>query len=342
MTTIYDVARRAGVSPATVSRALSGVPGVSEATRRKVLEAAEELHYSPNYIARSLKKRQTNTIALVISDITNPFFTTLARGVEDKASEHGFNTIFCNTDEDPKTEEAYLELMVRRQVDGLLVSTCSDGKTLDLLFRRNVPVVLVDRRVKDAPWDYVVGDSEYGAYELTKHLIEVHRKEKIAIISGPLVISTSRERVEGYERALKEAGILLSKEYVRVGAYKEDFGYRMMREFLKSGVPIEAVFAGNNVIAIGVVRAVQELGMRIPEDIALAAFDDFDLASALSPFLTVAKQPAYTMGMLAVEVLLQRIRGENIKERREIILRPEIIIRRSCGCSIMEEKEGWK
>jgi len=340
MTTIYDVARKARVSPATVSRALSGAPGVSEVTRRKVLEAAEELHYSPNYIARSLKKRQTNTIALVISDITNPFFTTLARGVEDKASEHGFNTIFCNTDEDPKTEKAYLELMLRRQVDGLLVSTCSNGKTLDLLFQRNIPVVLVDRRVKDAPWDYVVGDSEYGAYELTKHLVEVHRREKIAVISGPLVISTSRERVEGYERALKEAGIVLSRKYIHVGAYKEDFGYRTMRELLEGGVPVEAVFAGNNVIAIGVVRAAQELGVRVPEDIALVAFDDFDLASALSPFLTVAKQPAYTMGTLAVEVLLQRIRGENIRERREIILRPEIIIRRSCGCSIMEKKEG--
>lgn len=333
MTTIYDVARKAGVSPATVSRALSGARGVSEVTRRRVLAVAEELRYSPNYIARSLKKRQTNTIALIVSDVTNPFFTTLARGVEDKSSEHGFNTIFCNTDEDPRTEGAYIELMLRRRVDGLLISSCSDGQALEILARRNVPVVLVDRRVRNSRWDYVVGDSEYGAYFLTKHLVEVHRKTRIAIISGPLVLSTSRERVEGYRRALQEVGVSISERYVCIGAYKEDFGYQAMRGLFASNLPIEAVFAGNNVIAVGVVRAARDLGVRIPEDLALVTFDDFDLASALFPFLTAAKQPAYTMGTLAVEMLLQRVRGEDIRERREVILRPEIIIRKSCGCN---------
>ncbi len=332
MTTIYDVAKRAGVSPATVSRALSGARGVSEATRQRVLAVAQELQYSPNYIARSLKKRQTNTIALIISDITNPFFTTLARGVEDKASEHGFNTIFCNTDEDPRVEAAYVELMLRRQVDGLLISSCSDGRSLSLLSRRDVPVVLVDRKVKSSSWDCVVGDSEYGAYVLTKHLIEVHGKRKIAIISGPLVLSTSRERVEGYTRALKEAGVTPREEWIFIGTYKEDFGYQATRRLLEYGPSVEAIFAGNNVIAVGAIRAARELGVRVPEDLALVTFDDFDLVSTLFPFLTAAKQPAYTMGTLAVEMLLERIRGEKIRERREVVLRPEIIIRRSCGC----------
>lgn len=332
MTTIYDVAKRAGVSPATVSRVLSGAKGVSEATRQRVLAVARELHYSPNYIARSLKKRQTNTIALIISDITNPFFTTLARGVEDRASEHGFNTIFCNTDEDPKVEAAYVELMLRRQVDGLLISSCSNGESLDFLVRRNVPVVLVDRRIPQARWDYVIGDSEYGAYALTRHLIEVHGKRKIAIISGPLTLSTSRERVEGYRRALREAGIHPLPEHIRVGAYKEEFGYQATKELLTGGLSVEAIFAGNNVIAVGAIRAARELGVRVPEDLALVTFDDFELASALFPFLTAAKQPAYTIGALAVEMLLERIRGEKIRERREVVLRPEIIIRKSCGC----------
>ncbi|WP_438317972.1 LacI family DNA-binding transcriptional regulator [Candidatus Caldatribacterium sp. SIUC1] len=332
MTTIYDVAKKAGVSPATVSRALSGAKGVSEATRKKVLAVAQELQYSPNYIARSLKKRQTNTIALIISDITNPFFTTLARGVEDRASEYGFNTIFCNTDEDPRIEAAYVELMLRRQVDGLLISSCSNGESLEVLFRKNVPVVLVDRRVPRSRWDYVVGDSEYGAYALTRHLLEVHGKRRIAIISGPLTLSTSRERIEGYRRALREAGITPCEEHIRAGAYKEEFGYQAARELLVGKHPVEAVFAGNNVIAVGVIRAARELGVRVPEDLALVTFDDFDLASALFPFLTAAKQPAYTIGTLAVEMLLERIRGENIRERREVVLRPEIIIRKSCGC----------
>ncbi|MEN3185602.1 MAG: LacI family DNA-binding transcriptional regulator [Atribacterota bacterium] len=332
MTTIYDIARIVGVSPATVSRALSGSNRIKEETRRKILETAEKLNYTPNYLARGLKKKKTDTIALVISDVTNPFFTNLARGVEDTASRSGFNTIFCNTDEDPEKERTYIDLMLKKMVDGLVVSSCGNGKTLLTLKERGIPVVLVDRRLKRFSWDCVVGDSEGGAYLLVRHLLEVHHLKEIAMFAGPLQISTSVERVEGYKRALAEFGIPFRPELLLVGRYKEDFGYQMTRSFLELRKLPQAIFAGNNFIAMGVVRAARESGIRIPEDLALVTFDDLELASVLVPFFTVARQPAYTMGSLATQFLLERIGGEKIRERREVVLKPEVIIRHSCGC----------
>ncbi|MGQ9473047.1 MAG: LacI family DNA-binding transcriptional regulator [Candidatus Caldatribacteriaceae bacterium] len=333
MTTIYDIAREVGVSPATVSRALSGGNRVKEETKRKIIAVAEKLDYTPNYLARGLKKKKTDTIALIISDVTNPFFTNLARGVEDTASRHGFNTIFCNTDEDPEKERAYLDLMLRKMIDGVLISTCGGSRILSPLKKRGIPVVLVDRRVEKFRWDCVVGDSEGGAYALVQHLIEVHEYREIAMLTGPSTISTSVERIEGYKKALADFGIPFRSELLQVGSYKEDFGYQMAKKFLEQGKVPRALFAANNFIAIGVVRAAREFGIRIPEDLALVTFDDLELAALLLPFFTVARQPAYTMGSIATQFLLERIsEGTKIKERREVVLKPEIIIRRSCGC----------
>ena len=340
MATIYDIAKRAGVSPATVSRALNQKGQVKEETRKKILEIAEELNYSPNYLARSLKKKKTFTIALIISDVTNPFFTTLARGVEDKASSQGFNAIFCNTDESPAKEKEYIDLMLRRRVDGLVIASCSTGDTLRDLKEKEVPVVLVDRRIENFEGDLVVGDSKEGAYELTRHLIEVHNFREIAMITGPTIISTSKDRIAGYQRALQEAGLPIRSEWIMTGSYKEDFGYQIATRFFseKKKLP-QAVFAGNNLIAIGIVRAARERGIKIPEDLALVTFDDLEAASLLYPFLTVAKQPAYTMGSLATQFLLERIEGGEIREKREVVLKPEIIVRRSCGCR--GEEDGF-
>ncbi len=340
MATIYDIAKLAGVSPATVSRALNQKGQVKEETRKKILEIAEELNYSPNYLARSLKKKRTFTIALIISDVTNPFFTTLARGVEDKASDQGFNTIFCNTDEDPAKEKEYIDLMLKKRVDGLVVASCSNGDTLLGLKEKEVPVVLVDRKIEDFDGDSVVGDSKEAAYELIRHLTEVHGFREIAMITGPVTISTSKDRVAGYQRALQEAGIPVKPEWIMMGSYKEDFGYQIATRFFgeKKKLP-QAVFAGNNFIAIGIVRAARERGIKIPEDLALVVFDDLESASLLYPFLTVAKQPAYTMGSLATQFLLERIEKREIREKREVVLKVETIIRRSCGCKESENND---
>ena len=340
MATIYDIAARAGTSPATVSRALSGTGSVREETRRRIVDIAREMNYSPNLLARSLVKKKTYTIALVISDITNPFFTTLARGVEDTAARHGFNTIFCNTDENPEKEKTYVELMLQRRVDGILVASCGNGNTLKELKLRGLPVVLVDRKVSDTDWDWVVGDSEEGGYLLTRHLLETHKKREIEMVAGPLTISTSRERLEGYRRALREYEIESRPEWVTEGVYKEDYGYRTAMSFLQRNKRFPtALFAANNFIALGIIKATNELGLRIPQNVSLVTFDDFEIASFIYPFLTVARQPAYTMGSVATDFLLQRISGERIQEKRGVVLKPEIIIRRSCGCEVQHGKE---
>ncbi|HSV31325.1 MAG TPA: LacI family DNA-binding transcriptional regulator [Atribacteraceae bacterium] len=342
MATIYDIARVAKTSPATVSRALSGTGSVREETRKKIKKIAREMNYSPNHLARSLVKKKTDTIALIISDITNPFFTAMARGVEDSAAKKGFNTILCNTDENEDKEKTYVDLMLERRVDGILVASCSEGKTLVELKKRDVPVVLVDRKISGTRWDWVVGDSEEGGYLLTRHLITVHDSRAIAMITGPQAISTSRERMDGYQRALVEFDIAPRPEWMTAGAYKEDFGHRIAVEYLRnySAVP-HAIFAGNNFIAMGIVKAAQEIGYRIPEDLLLVTFDDFEIASFMHPFLTVCKQPAYTMGSIATEFLLQRVGGEKIREQRKAVLKPEIIIRRSCGCGASPETAGF-
>ena len=334
LSTIYDIAKRAGVSPATVSRALNNLTSVKEETRKKIHKIAKEMNYSPNFLARSLVKKQTNTIALIISDITNPFFTTMARGVEDAASQKGFNTIFCNTDENIEKEKQYVDLMLQRRVDGIIIASCGSGNNLVEIKNRNLPLVLVDRSFPgNNGWDSVVGDSEEGAYFLTKHLIEVHHHQKIAIISGPPVLSTSQDRVRGYLRALRDYQIKENPEWIILGEFKENFGYQLALKFLHSfGDKPTAIFAGNNFIAIGIIRAVREMGLDIPDNLALVTFDDLEMASYICPFLTVAKQPAYTMGRVATEFLLQRIFGERIKEKRIVVLKPEIIIRKSCGC----------
>ncbi len=211
--------------------------------------------------------------------MTNPFFTTLARGVEDKASDQGFNTIFCNTDEDPAKEKEYIDLMLKKRVDGLVVASCSNGDTLRGLKEKEVPVVLVDRKIEDFDGDSVVGDSKEAAYELIRHLTEVHGFREIAMITGPVTISTSKDRVAGYQRALQEAGIPVKPEWIMMGSYKEDFGYQIATRFFseKKKLP-QAVFAGNNFIAIGIVRAARERGIKIPEDLALVVFDDLESA----------------------------------------------------------------
>ena len=251
MPTIYDVAKRAGVSAMTVSRVINGKKDVKPETRERVLKAIEEIGYVPNSLARSFVLQRTRTIGLVITDITNPFFTTLARGVEDTAMRNQFSVIFCNTDEDPEKEVLYLELLARKRVDGVILASASGKRTpLKSILVRNIPVVLIDREIEGLDdVDIVKGDSVYGAYLLTKHLIELgHRR--IGIIVGSKNISTAEDRVEGYKRALKDAGIPLDEELIKFGKYSRESGYNFTKELLSLENPPSAIFGGNNFIAV--------------------------------------------------------------------------------------------
>lgn len=335
MPTIQDVAKKAGVAPITVSRVINQSGYIRAETRQRVEAAIAELGYVPNNLARSLRSKRTDTLALILTDITNPFFTVVARGVEDTASDAGFNVIFCNTDESELEEARYLRLLLQKQVDGLLLvpARSADGgasiQSIQLAREHGTPLVVLDRRAPGGSTDCVRCDSEAGAYRLVRLLLDLGHRE-IAILAGPEAVSTSADRVAGYRRALHEAG-LPGGERVFTGAFTQESGCEMANRALQSTPQPTALFAANNFIAIGALRALQASQLRVPEDIALVGFDDLPPAMVVDPFLTVAAQPAYQMGQKATELLIARLGGSLPLQPQEIILPTEVIVRRSSG-----------
>jgi LacI family transcriptional regulator len=330
MPTIRDVAKKAGVATTTVSRVLNNSGYVSAATRARVEDAIQELGYLPNRVARSLRLKRTHTLALVVTDITNPFWTTVVRGVEDAANEAGFTVILCNTDESESKQDAYLQVLLQRRVDGILFTPVrSASEPVELVQRQKVPIVVLDRRVPGAQVDVVRGDSEGGAYKLVRHLLELgHRC--IAALCGPETVSTSVERMLGYRRALREAGLGEDAEWVYYGQFTQCFGYDATTEILALDPRPTAFFASNNFIAVGALRALHDARLRVPEDVSLVSFDDLSSAMLIDPFLTVADQPAYQMGRQATELLIARLSDPAVNGYKEIVLPTRIIVRRSC------------
>ena len=331
MVNIRDVAKRAGVSAITVSRAMNNSGAVNPATRERINKAIEDLHYVPNTMARSFRSKQTCLLALVLPDVTNPFWTTIARGVEDTASRNGFQVIFCNTDESPEKEANHLNVLLQRRVDGIILAPTTDDKSELLpLKQHTMPCVLIDRRVEGSKCDTVVSNGYDGALKITQHLIELgHRR--IAIVAGPDVLSTGQERLEGYRRALQNSGVPLNEDYIVHGNYSEASGHHLVKLLLERNPRPTAIFAGNNFMAVGALHALREARLRIPEDVALVGFDDIPQGSLISPALTVVSQPAYEMGVAAAESLISRLSGKYRGKPRDIVFDTSIILRESCG-----------
>jgi LacI family transcriptional regulator len=311
-----------------VSRVVNNNGYVSEETRRRVEAAIHELHYIPNALGPSLRSKRTLTLALVLSDITNPFWTTVARGVEDTANRQGYHIIIGNTDESPEKQKEYLTFLMKKQVDGFLVVPAS-SRSLDALQKGRVPFVVIDRCIPGQQVDSVRGDSVGGAYALTKHVLGLgHRR--LAVITGQQFLSTAFDRVAGFLQALEEAGVN-NPPQVYWGEYNQQTGYVYTQQVLRTDPRPTAIFATNNFIAIGVIRALREARMRVPKDISVVAFDDLPAAIMIEPFFTVAAQPAYEMGQRATELLLSRLADDGPDGYQEIVLPVEIIVRRSSG-----------
>ncbi len=330
MTTIHDVAKLAGVAPITVSRVINNSGYASDETRRRVEKAAAELGYVPNRMASGLRTKRSNTFALVLTDITNPFFTTVARGVEDAASEAGYTVTFCNSDENAEKEKRYLDLLIQQQVDGiLLVPAHGTADRVDYLQKHGTPVVVLDRRLAEVKSDVVRCDSEGGAYQLIRLLQELGHV-RIALLGGPEGASTADDRKAGYRRAMAEAGHDVV-DLELCGAFTQASGYEMANEAITKTPRPTALFAANNFIAIGAMKALLDSNLSVPEDMALVGFDDLPPALVTFPFLTVASQPAYEMAQKGVKLLLARIGGEEPEGYQEIVLPTELIVRRSSG-----------
>ena len=334
LATITDVAKLAGVSPVTVSRVINDAPLVNLKTRARVEQAIRDLGYVPNVAARSLRSKRTQSLALILPDVTNTFWTTVARGVEDTAQSRGYSVFLCNTDEDLAKQARYLEFVASQRADGVVIAPCGqDASRLATLRDREIPTVIVDRGIAGWETDTVRGDSLSGAHALVKHLIGLgHRR--IPVISGRADTSTAEDRVAGYCRALAEVGIVPDPRLICRGEFRTSSGEQLACQVLDERPRPTAIFAANNAIAMGVIDAATKLGLRIPQDLALVCFDDLPSISHLFPFLTVVIQPVYEMGVNAAELLLSRLDAAAPPKPRHIVLPTRMIVRHSCGAKL--------
>lgn len=334
--TIKDIARQVNVSYATVSRALNNKGGVRRATRERVLAAARSLNYRPNAIARGLVKRQTHSLGLVIPDITNPFFPEVARGIEDGAQEAGYNVFLCNTNWEAARELQYLDLLLEKRVDGLVIAPIlAQAEELERTLAGRIPVVYVSKAPRNTENSFVVIDNIRGGFLATQHLIE-SGYSSIGFIGAPAGLFTQDhsltedERFEGYKLALQEHGLEADPRYICFGDFKRETGYNIIKRMIERGDPPRAVFGENDLLAIGVMQGAKEMGLSVPGEIAVVGFDDITLAGFPEIQLTTICQPKYEMGKMAVSILLEQMsRGDTKGMNRKVILQPKLIVRKS-------------
>jgi LacI family transcriptional regulator len=323
MATIKDVARLAGVSTSTVSYVLNNNKSLKAETKERVLEAVRQLGYRPNLIARSLKTRKTSTIGIIIPDIANTFFTEIIRGIEDISEQHNHSVILCNTYENSQKEERYLNLLLNRDIDGLIfVGTGKNPRILSDI--QGIPLVVVDRRIGDS-YPSVMVDNEKGGYLAASYLLEKDKKE-ILFLSGPLSINTYFERLSGYLRAVKEAGLNRNELLIHECEVSYDGGQTVMKNILDHHVDFGSIFASNDLIALGAFNTLIKNGFSIPDDVLLVGFDDIPTAHIVTPGLTTIRQPTYEIGTKSAKLLYKQLL-QGSKEIEHIVLEPELIIR---------------
>ena len=324
--TIYDVAQLAGVSTATVSRALNATGQIAPATRAAIEAAVAELGYRPNTIARSLVTKSTETIAFLLPDITNPFYPKLVAGIQEYALSHDHTMLLCTTEGDAEREEQYLELLRSKQVDGALV----DGLVLppDRIARfvkDGFPIVCLDRDIAAKSIPVVQVDNRLGGRLATDYLLGLGHRH-IAHVTGAKALQISQDRLAGFRDAQTDVGLRLIVE----GDFTEAGGYEAMRDLIGSGVEFTAVFAANDLSALGVINALVESGRRVPQDVSVVGFDDLRLSAYTSPPLTTVRQPAFEIAQRATEILIDLTRGKRIRKLRHL-LEPELVVRRSAA-----------
>lgn len=327
MANIQDVAKYAGVSISTVSRVLNGRGRVNADVVTNVQAAIQELHYTPNRAARSLRTQQSRIIGLLISDIQNPFFTALIRGIEDVAQRNGYSLILCNSDENAQKERQYIEILCAEHVAGaIIVPTYENQRSIQIFNDQHIPVVAVDRKAQNV--DAVIVDNKRGAYDAISHLI-ANGYQRIGIITGPRKTTTGRERLEGYYQALQEAGIAIDPAIVRSGSFKTDSGRALTSELLDVQPHIDALFVANNLMTLGALETLHARNLQVPYDIGMVGFDEMPWATLGSISLTTVTQPVYEIGSTAAMRLFQRLQNPDIFTNQEIVLAPALSIRSS-------------
>ena len=339
VTTIKDVARRAGVSISTVSHVINNSRAVGDESRRRVEEAMAELGYQPNTLARNLRRRQTQSIGMIVPDNANPFFAEIARAIEDSSFDQNHSVILCNTEGDLAKQTAYTDLLIQNQVAGIVfVAAGVSTELVEDLRRRRVPLVVVDRAVPGVEVNAVLTNHCQGGRLATQHLIDLgHRR--IACISAGSELSPSADRVTGYLETLRENDVPVTKELVVPGDFQYESGYHAANVLLDLPQPPTAVFACNDLMAVGCISAAAERSLRVPEDLSVVGFDDVRLASFTNPPLTTVAQPIWQIGNLAVEMLMERIENIDAQMRVEQ-LDTQLVERRSTAQAGTKRNKG--
>jgi len=332
--TIKDIAKTAGISYSSVSRALNGLKGVSEQTRQEIQKIAEEMEYTPNAVARGLVQKQTGTLGLILPDIANPFYPEIARGVEERASLAGYNTFLCNTNYDLSKEESYLLNLLEKRVDGIILAPVSSQSNLfEKRKHMPVPFVYLGNTPERTKYSFVLTDNVRGGYLATRTLIEKGYR-RIGFISGDDEESPVGGRFTGFKEAMDRYNIEVNHDYIQFGNWRLKSGYEIITQMIDSGVYPEAVVAGNDILAMGILQGIKERGLGVPGDIAVIGYDDIPYASWPAINLSTIRQPKSRMGKSAVEILLDQFQTQNEKDTaftaKKIILDPELILRGTC------------
>jgi LacI family transcriptional regulator len=329
MATMKDIARIAKVSTSTVSHVMNKSRYVSEEIAERVNNAAQSLNYEPSALARSLKINRTHTIGMLVNTSTNPFFGEVVKGVERSCYLQGYNLILCNTEGDIERMKASINTLLQKRVDGLLLM-CStiEGERIDIFERYpDIPVVVMDWGPILFASDKIQDNSLQGGYIATKHLIECGHKD-IGCITGPLVMHQAQMRYQGYKRAMDESGFKINSNWVIEGDFECEGGYKAFQKLCLSGQLPSAIFASNDMMAMGILQAAYEKGINVPDDISLMGYDDIHIAAFMSPALTTIHQPKYRLGKAAVETLLNKLEKESI-DSQVVELEPTLVVRKS-------------
>jgi LacI family transcriptional regulator len=327
MSTIYDVARHAGVSTSTVSHVLNGTRYVSEETKQRVQTAVELLRYRPNSLARGLVRQETRTIALIVADNVNPFFAELARAIEDHGFASGYNVILCNSDRTTSKELAYLDMLISKRVDGIVYTTMStDVDQLQPLVENNIPLVTFEREYDQI--DAILLDNVQAGYDATQHLIDLGH-QRVACICGPDAKTRSHARIRGYEQALSEAGIGIDPDLIQAGDWTIESGQKCAQQLLALASPPTAIFASNDLMAIGALTFLHEQGVDVPDDFSVIGFDNIGLSNFACPPLTTVATPIAEVGQQLCQLLLDRINSQLPLVPQRIMVRGAIVSRRS-------------
>jgi len=343
-TTIKDIASRAGVSSATVSHTINKTRFVSDGIRERVLKAMNELGYSPNHLARSLRQGQTKTIGLILPDCSNPYFAELGRAIEKAAFKSNYNIILCNTENKPEKELFYINILSQKQVDGMIfVSTGDDSENLDQIIKKNIVFVMIDREIFTENKNRILlvsTDHFTGGKIATEYIINLGH-QRIGCLTGPHMLSSSILREEGYRQALKDAKIPVDERYIINGNFDAESGYTEVKNLMSASQPPTAILACNDLNAMGIIRGAVELGLNIPHDLSIVGFDDIDLAAFTTPPLTTISQPKEDIAESAMEMLISALNKDSISNNK-ITLNTSLVERDSCASPKLKNPRGDK